>query len=95
MKGKYGNRVDLHVKDLQLKVEDGREPPKCQWKVNGDEIIADGEHYVIECQNDKNAFKLSILLFESKHIGKYECIVSTVEEPILSTAVTVSLDSGK
>ena len=90
--------MDLCVRDLWFKIDHSRKPPKYQWKFNDHEINVDDEHY--KCRTIRNNFELSILRFESKHIGKYECVISTVEEAIVqpvivSMAVKVDADSCK
>ena len=93
VKGKSGKKIHLCIKDLLFKVSDGRETPKCEWLVDGEKIEADDEYYEYKC--GRNTFELSIPCFESQLKGKYECVVSTAEEPRLSTAVEVIVDSGK
>ena len=75
-----------------MKVSSGRGAPKCEWFVDGEKIEDDDERY--KCKSDKNTFELSILHFDSQLEGKYECVMSTAEEPTLSTAVEVTVDSG-
>ena len=91
MKGTYGKKVHLCVKDLLFKVKDNR-PSECEWRFDGEKIESD-EHYKNE--SDKKTHKLSILHFENRFKGKYECVISTTEEPIVSTAVEVIVDCGK
>ena len=81
------------MEDLLLKVSDGRDTPKCEWMLDGEEIKADNEHYKYNI--GRNAFELVIPCFESQLKGNYECVVSSAEEPTLSTAVEVIVDSGK
>ena len=90
--------MDLCIRDLWFKIEHSRETPKCQWKFNGHEVKVDNEHY--KCKTSRNSFELSILRFESKYIGEYECVISTAEEAIVqsaivSMAVKVDADSCK
>ena len=95
MNGKSGDKVHLYITDLLFKIKDGR-ATKYEWRVNGEEINPDGVHYKDDSEHkdgrDKNTYGLQ---FDSKFKGKYECVVSTAEEPILSTAVEVIVDSGK
>ena len=90
VRGKFGERV-LCIKDLLFKTKSCRKSPKCQLKFNGNEIKVDDERY--ECKSIKNTFEFSISQFESKHVGEYECVVSTAE-PIVSTAVKVVVHHG-
>ena len=96
--GKPGKKVDICIKDLLFKVKDGR-ASKYEWRVDGEKIDSDDEHYRDESdykdESDKNTYKLSILQFDSKLKGIYECVVSTAEEPIVSTSVEVIVNSGK
>ena len=71
-----------------MKISSGREAPKCEWLVDGEKIEDDDKRY--KCKSDKNTFELSILHFDSQLEGKYECVMSTAEEPTLSTAVEVT-----
>ena len=93
VKGKPGKKVHLWIKDLLLKVSNGQDTPKCEWLVNGEKIEANDKHY--KHKSGRNTFELSIPCFKRQLKGKYECVVTTVEEPILSTAVEVIVDSGK
>ena len=86
MKGRFGKNVELCIRDLWLKIDAGRKSPKCQWKINGDEIEVDDGHYKCETV-DRNDFKLSISRFDSNHIGEYECIILTTEEAIVQPAI--------
>ena len=86
MRGKFDKKVELYIRDLWLKIDAGRKSPKCQWKINGDEIEVDDEHYKCETV-DRNNFKLSISRFDRKHIGEYECIILTTEEAIVQPAI--------
>ena len=92
-KGKLSKKVDLCIKDLLFKTRDGRKSPKYEWRVDGQRIEADNEHY--KYKSDKNTFELSISPFESKFQGVYECVISTTEQPTLSTAVEVTVESGE
>ena len=91
VKGNPDKEVHLCVKDLLFKVKDGQTSPKYEWRVDEEKIISDGVLYKDESdykmERDKNTYKLSILKFDSKLEGKYECVVSTSEEPIVSTYV--------
>ena len=99
VRGKFDKKVDLYIRDLWHKIDVGRKSPKCQWKLNGDEIEVDDIHY--KCKTvDRNNFGLSILRFESEHIGEYQCVILTEEEAIVqpavvSVAVTVTAESSK
>ena len=88
-KGKFGSNVQLNIKNLLFKINNGRKCPKCKLWLNNGKIADDDEHYDI----NKNVFELSILQFESKLKGVYKCVVSTAEEPKISTAVEVIIDS--
>ena len=76
-----------------MKVSNGRDAPKYEWLVDGEEIKANNEHYKYNIGH--NTFELVIPCFESQLKGNYECVVSSAEEPTLSTAVEVIVDSGK
>ena len=63
-----------------FKIKDGRKPPKCELQLDGTTI---GE---VDCKSEREMSKLSISHIES---GVYECVVSTMEEPTVSTSVKV------
>ena len=90
-KGYLGGVVNLCIKDLLFKIKDGQKSPKCELRLDGKRISEADEHCSVEY--NKNVFELSIVNFESKLKGVYECVVSTAEEPKISTAVEVIIDS--
>ena len=98
MNGIPDKEVRLCIKDLLFKVK-GSRASEYEWRVDGKKIESDGEYYKDESDykdgSDKNTFGLSIIQYESKFEGKYECIVSTTEEPIMSTSVEIIVYSGK
>ena len=92
-KGYLDGVVNLCIKDLLFKIKDGRKSPKCELRLDGKRISEVDEHYSIEYEIDKNVLELSISHFESKLKGVYECVVSTAEDPKISTAIEVIIDS--
>ena len=79
----------MQLCSLLFKIKEGRKSPECELWRDGKRISeAD-----IEYDTDRKMFKLSISHFESELKGKYECVVSTAEEPTVSTAVEVIVDS--
>ena len=62
-----------------FKIEEGRE---CEWWINDERIKSNDEHFR----------GLPILYFKS---GKNKCIISTAQEPIVSTAIDIIIHSGK
>ena len=92
-KGYSDEDVHVCIKDLLFKIKDGRKSPKCELWLGGKRISEADKRYSVEYKIDKNVFELSILHFESKLKGVYECVVSTAEEPKVSTAVEVIIDS--
>ena len=80
----------MQLCSLLFKIKDGRETPKCELWHDSKRI---SEADIVEYDTDRKMFKLSISHFESKLKGKYECVVSTAEEPTVSTAVEVIIDS--
>ena len=87
VRGKFDKKVDLYIRDLWHKIDARWNSPKCRWKFN--KIEVDDKHYKYKTV-DRNNFGLSILQFESKHIGKYQCVISTTEEAIVLVTVTVT-----
>ena len=83
------------MKNLLFKIQDGRKSPRCELWLNGKLISENNEHYSVTYLIDKNEFELSISHFESKLKGVYECVVSTADEPKVSTAVEVNIEPGK
>ena len=84
----------MHLCDLMFKIKDGRKSPKCQLWLDGNRISkADDKHCSAEYKIHKNMFEITSSHFESKLNGVYECVVLTAEEPTVSTAVEVSIDS--
>ena len=75
-----------------FKIKDGRKSPECEVWLNRKRI--NKEDVNIKYHSDRNMFELSILHFESTHKGVYECVASTAEEPTLSTAIEVTIESG-
>ena len=77
---------------------DGR-ASKYEWRHNGEKIESDNKHFKDESdykdESDKNTYGLSIVHYGSELEGKYECVVSTVEKPIVSTSAEVIVKSGK
>lgn len=88
-KGKIG--TDVHLCNLLFKITDYRKSPKCELWLNNKRIH---EHDNVEYKIDKNMFQFSILHFESNLEGEYICVVSTAEEPKVSTAVKIVVDSN-
>ena len=76
----------MHLCNLLFKVEDGRKPPKCELQLDGATISDVG------CKSEREMFKLSISHIESELKGVYECVVSTAEEPTVSTSVEVVIN---
>jgi hypothetical protein len=73
----------MHLCNLLFKVEDGRKPPKCELRCGKRRICE------VDCKSERKMYKLSC---ESELKGVYECVVSTVEEPTVSTAVKVTIN---
>ena len=92
-KGYLDGDVHLCIKDLLFKITDGRKSPKCELWLDGKRISEADEHYSVEYKIYENVFELSIFHFESKLKGTYECVVTTAEEPKVSTAIEVIIDS--
>jgi arginine repressor len=74
----------MHLCNLLFKVEDGRKSPECELQLDGKTITV--------CKVERKMSKLSISHCESELKGVYQCIVSTTEEPIVSTAVEVIIN---
>ena len=72
-----------------FKTEDGRKPPKCKLWLDDKKISEADERYRVEYKADIEMFRVSISDFKSELKGVYECVVSTAEEPTVSTAVEV------
>ena len=88
-KGKASRKVYLCIDNLLFKIKDGRKSPVCEWWFDDDKIEPDDEHYKHKNDNIRMSFELSILHFQSKLKGAYQCIVSTAESPAVSTAVEI------
>ena len=93
-KGQVGKNVNVCIKDLLFKIKEGRNSPTCELWHNDGKIEANDDRYRVEYKKDNNVFELSILHFERQLKGAYECVVSTVDEPKISTAIEVIIDCG-
>ena len=73
----------MHLCNLYFKIEDGRKSPNCELQLDGTTISE------VDCKPEREMFELSISHNES---GVYECVVSTVEKPTVSTSVKVVIN---
>ena len=73
----------MHLCNLLFKIEDDRKDPKCELQLEGKTVSE------VDCKPEGEMFKLSI---ESELKGVYECVVSTAEQPMVSTSVEVIIN---
>ena len=76
-----------------FQIKDVCKAPKCELWLDRKRVSEADKHYSFGYKIEKNIFELSIFHFESKLKGTYECVVTTAEEPKISTAVEVIIDS--
>ena len=80
-----GEQVKLST-DLIFEIESTNEKVKYEWWVDDEKIIEDDDCYKIS-----DTGVLSIHEFEKCFEGQYLCILSTVNEPIMSVSTQVQL----
>ena len=82
----------MHLCDLLFKINDDQKDPKyALWlnrkKISEDDIV---KHYRVKPEG--NMLKISIPNFESELKGVYKCVVSTADEPMVSTSIEVVIN---
>ena len=80
-----GNEVRLHM-DVLFLVKSTR-PLTYEWSFNSLKISKDDKHY-----RGSDTSSLYVKHFESKHEGKYKCVVSTTSQPKMSVSAEFQLE---
>ena len=85
-----GKAVDLSI-DLIFKVRHSDEKLQYKWLVDDEEIEEDDRRYKL-----KESGVLAIQEFEKDVEGQYQCVISTINLPVLSVITEVQLQlTGK